>query len=153
MQVVGAEAQLYLSRGMVEGVVAYGEHGGLARDEYYTNVAHVAAHVYVNDRLTVSGGVGYGLIDYFGGDTTSTTYEVGAEHRIGRSRFSVRANYIRADADDPRSNYSSDTFQVGLVVDLGVRNRRERNERGASLPGATVFDTHMRLWPNGYGAS
>ena len=150
IQQVGVEAQKYFSGVTLQGSAAYGEHDGPYWDSYSAWDAQASANFYVNPNTTVGVGVGYAAFDYYGGETELTTVEVNGEYRFPNTRYSVRAAYIRGDASDTYVDYTTDTFQVGLVIDLGAGGAQERDQKGASLSGADAFDTHWRLWQAGY---
>lgn len=149
VQEIGIEAQKYWSRFTLQGSAAYGKHSDSCsgcNDDYSAWDAQASLTYYVNDSWSVSGNVGYASWDYNYGSTDLTTVGVSAEYRIPETKYSVRAAYIHGDASDTFNDYQTDTFQVALVMDLGSGNARERDQHGASLPGADAFDTHWRLW-------
>ena len=147
---IGGEGQLYFDHATLDASVAYGKYSGDSYDDYSAWDAQLNGSWYLNDSWTLTGGVGYAKLDYDYGDVSLWTYGVGAEYRIPDSRFSVQAAYIRGEGSATYDDYSTDTFQLGLVIDLGGKTAKERDQTGASLIGANAFDTHWRLLSDYY---
>ena len=151
VQEVGAEAQLYLSNVTLEATTAYGEHeGSYCCDDYEAWNAAANVNYYINNSWSVSGHVGYASWDYYGGDTELTTLGVDVEYRVPNTNYSVRGAYVHGDADDTYGDYTSDTFQVAFVVNLGADTTQERDRSAVGLSGAETFDLHWRLWEQVY---
>lgn len=151
VQEFGIEGALFYDKFTVQGSAAYGNHeGSNCCDDYDAWDAQVGANYYVNDSWTVGASVGYASWSYDGGDTDMTTIGLSGEYRVPDSNYSVRAAYMHGDASDTYGDYTSDTFQVAFVIDLGSGNARERDRSGVTLQGADVFDQHWRLWEETY---
>lgn len=151
VQEVGIEGQMYFDKFTLQGSAAYGNHDGSnCCDDYNAWDAQVGANYYVNDNWTVGANLGYASWDYYGGNTDLTTVGVNAEYRVPNTNYSFRAAYTHGDASDTFDDYTSDTFQIAFVVDLGSDNARDRDRSGVTLQGADVFDQHWRLWEPGY---
>jgi hypothetical protein len=156
IQEVGVEAQKYFSNMTLQGSVAYGKH---SRDcsyctEYNAWDAHADLTYYFNDSWSAGVGVGYGSFrdTYCSGCQTDTvkltTIGVHAEYRIPDSNFSIRGAYTHGNGNGDRcaADYTTNTYQIAFVVDLGSGSARERDQHGASLQGADTFDTDWRLY-------
>ncbi|HVY03738.1 MAG TPA: hypothetical protein VG983_08790 [Caulobacterales bacterium] len=147
---IGFEAQKYFDKATLSGSIAYGSYDSDYYYDYDAWDAQAQASYYINDTWTVTGGIGYAKLDYNYGDTSLWTYGVGAEYRIPDSRFSIQAAYIRGEGDDTYDSYSTDTFQIGVNIDLGIGTAKERDQTGPGQIGADAFDTHWRLFSDAY---
>ncbi|MES1198378.1 MAG: hypothetical protein ABUS48_00150 [Pseudomonadota bacterium] len=153
VQEVGIEAQKYFADATVQASAAYGKHdGSYCCDDYESWDVQVNADYYFNDNWSAGASVGYASWDYYSGNTEMTTVGVSGAYRIPNSNYSVKASYMYGDASDTYVDYKTNTFQIALVIDLGNGTAKERDQEGASLQGADVFDQHWRLWEPSYYA-
>lgn len=125
----GFEAQKYLSRATLTGVVAY-----TTADDVDLDVWSVGgdAAFYVTDALRLNAGVSWLTID--DADVDGFTYGVGAEYEIANSPFSVTSGYSHSDIED----LDIDTWTVGLRYSFGG-GLQARDRAGAALPGSGVM--------------
>lgn len=151
VQEVGAEGQLHMQKMMLEGTAAYGEHeGSYCCDDYDGWNAQANLVYYINNSWSAGANVGYAAWDYYSGDTELTTVGVNVEYWVPNTNYSIRGQYVHGEADDTYGDYSSDTFQVAFVVNLGADTAQERDRSGVGLSGADAFDLHWRLWEEVY---
>jgi opacity protein-like surface antigen len=122
---VGAEAQKYLSKATLTGLVAY-----TTADDVDADIWTVGgdAAFYVMPNLRLNAGVSYNNVDVTGGDVDAWTYGVGAEYEIENTPFSVGASYTRADVD----SIDVDTWSLGLRYSFGG-GLQARDRAGAGL--------------------
>jgi len=125
----GVEAQKYLSRATLTGVVAYTTADDLDLDVW--SIGGDAAF-YVTDALRLNAGVSWLTIDDV--DVDGFTYGVGAEYVIANSPFSVTAGLSHTDLED----LDIDTWSVGLRYSFGG-GLQARDRAGAALPGSGVM--------------
>jgi hypothetical protein len=125
----GFEAQKYLSRATLTGVVAY-----TTADDVDLDVWSVGgdAAFYVTDALRLNAGVSWMTID--DADVDGFTYGVGAEYEIASTPFSVTAGYSHSDIE----GLDVDSWTVGLRYSFGG-GLQARDRAGAALPGAGVM--------------
>ncbi len=125
----GFEAQKYLSRATLTGVVAY-----TTADDVDLDVWSVGgdAAFYVTDALRLNAGVSWMTID--DADIDGFTYGVGAEYQIANSPFSVTAGLSHSDIED----LDVDSWNVGLRYSFGG-GLQARDRAGAALPGSGVM--------------
>lgn len=125
----GFEAQKYLSRATLTGVVAY-----TTADDVDLDVWSVGgdAAFYVTDALRLNAGVSWMTID--DADVDGFTYGVGAEYQIANTPFSATAGYSHSDIED----LDVDTWTVGLRYSFGG-GLQARDRAGAALPGSGVM--------------
>ncbi|MFN3932988.1 MAG: outer membrane protein [Brevundimonas sp.] len=125
----GFEAQKYLARATLTGVVAY-----TTADDADLDVWSVGgdAAFYVTDALRLNAGVSWMTID--DADVDGFTYGAGAEYEIASTPFSVTAGYSHSDIED----LDVDTWTVGLRYSFGG-GLQARDRAGAALPGAGVM--------------
>src|SRR5262249_11320646 len=135
----------------LEGTAAWGNHdGSYCCDDYDGWNAQANLVYYFNNQWSAGANVGYASWDYYDGDTELTTVGVNVEYRVPSTNYSIRGAYVHGEADDTYGEYSSDTFQVAFVVNLGADTAQERDRSGAGLSGADSFDLHYRLWESTY---
>lgn len=125
----GFEAQKYLSRATLTGVVAY-----TTADDVDLDVWSVGgdAAFYVSDNLRLNAGLSWMTID--DADVDGVTYGVGAEYQIGASPFSVTAGLSHSDIED----LDVDSWNIGLRYSFGG-GLQARDRAGAALPGSGVM--------------
>lgn len=125
----GFEAQKYLARATLTGVVAY-----TTADDVDLDVWSVGgdAAFYVSDNLRLNAGLSWMSID--DADVDGVTYGVGAEYQIGASPFSVTAGLSHSDIED----LDVDTWNIGLRYSFGG-GLQARDRAGAALPGSGVM--------------
>ncbi|NBB64242.1 porin [Pseudomonas sp. ODNR1LW] len=122
---VGAEAQKYLSKATLTGLVAY-----TTADDVDADIWTVGgdAAFYVMPNLRLNAGVSYNNVDVTGDDVDAWTYGVGAEYEVENTPFSVGASYTRADVD----SIDVDTWSLGLRYSFGG-GLQARDRAGAGL--------------------
>lgn len=127
----GAEAQKYLGRATLTGVVAY-----TMADDSDVDAWSVGADAafYATRNLRLNAGLGYTILDAGGVEVDGFTYGAGGEYQIARSPLSVTAQYSRAEVEDVQV----DTWSVGLRFSFGV-GLQARDRAGAALPGSAVI--------------
>lgn len=125
----GFEAQKYLARATLTGVVAY-----TTADDVDLDVWSVGgdAAFYVTDALRLNAGLSWMTID--DADVDGVTYGVGAEYEIASTPFSVTAGYSHSDIED----LDVDSWTVGLRYSFGG-GLQARDRAGAALPGPDVM--------------
>jgi hypothetical protein len=127
----GAEAQKYLGRATLTGVVAYSTADDIDVDAWTVGAD---AAFYVMPTLRVNAGLGYTTFDAAGVDVDGVSYNAGAEYQIARTPFSVTAGYSHADIED----LDVDTWSLGLRYTFGG-GLQARDRAGAALPGSSVM--------------
>jgi hypothetical protein len=153
VQEIGVEGQMYFSNVTLQGSAAYGKHEdscGGCQDDYNAWDAHARLTYYFNDSWSASGDLGYARWDYTGGDTELTSITLAGEYRIPNSNFSIRGGYTYGDASDTYNDYTTNMFQLAVVLDFGADGARDRDQHGASLMGADAFDQDWRQWQPSY---
>jgi hypothetical protein len=151
VQEIGAEVQYYLPNMTLEGTAAYGDHdGGTGCCDYDGWNAQGNLTYYFNNVWSAGASLGYASWDYIGGSTDITTATVKVEYWVPSTNYSIRGAYTHGEADDTYGDYSSDTFQVAFVVNMGASDAQERDHSGVGLSGADSFDLHWRLWEEVY---
>ncbi|MBS0385991.1 MAG: hypothetical protein JSS00_11640 [Proteobacteria bacterium] len=158
VQQVGVEGQMYFSNVTLQASAAYGKHDSTCsgcRDDYDAWDVQGSATYYFNNSWSASVNVGYAQFNYTicctaSANTDITTVGLSAEYRIPNTNYSIRGAYTHGEASDTIQDYSSNTYQVSFVIDLGSDSARDRDQHGASLQGAEAFDQHWRLWEASY---
>lgn len=128
---VGAEAQKYLGRATLTGVVAYSTADDIDVDAWTVGAD---AAFYVMPSLRLNAGLGYTTFDAAGVDLDGVSYNAGAEYQIASTPFSVTAGYSHADIED----LDVDTWSLGLRYSFGG-GMQARDRAGAALPGSSVM--------------
>jgi hypothetical protein len=133
---IGVEGQWFFSSATLNGSIGFMDFDDL--DVSATNVELDGAWFFTPN-FALTGIVGYTEFDA-GGSFDATTLGVGGEWRFSNSPASLVFGYRNADFDGG----DSDSWTIGLNVDLGTDSLQERSRSGASFSGASQFHAALR---------
>lgn len=124
----GAEGQLYLSRGTIDGALSYSE--GEDIDASLTAADFGYTH-FITDNFSLGGNVGFGQIDDGADDADLISYGVGAEYQLSAVPISIFGGWQHAEIDD--ADADADSLGIGVRYNFGTDSLLGRNRNGASL--------------------
>lgn len=129
---VGAEAQKYLDKVTLTGLVAYGQSNDLDADLYSVRGE---ARYFVSDNFRLNAGAGWSRIDT---NVNADLWDVnaGGEYKFANSGWSTFAKYTHAESKD-LAKLNSDAVRIGVRYTFGG-SLKDRDRAGADL--ATASD-------------
>lgn len=138
----GAEAQMYLDRATLTGVVAYTDANSFSTEA--TTVAADAAY-YVLPNLRLNAGITYNDVKVAGSSENAWTYGVSGEYQIAETPFSVTAGYAYTDFADLDINTLSIGVRYSFGGDLQARDRAGANLGNVNMGVANTASSFFGL--------
>ena len=133
---IGIGGQLYFNNITLDGSFSYADIDGAHSNP--TDIS-VDGSYFFNDNFDVTARYSHIDTDGFTGDDNFNVYGVAAEYRFANSPVSVNLCYSHADTNPDSSN----TWTVGVKMDLGSDSLRDRSTHGPSWNGAGSFFTDL----------
>lgn len=131
---VGGQAQKYLDKVTLSGVLAYGQADDLDADLY---AIRGEARYFVTDDFRLDGGVGFSKIDT-GIEADLWDVNLGGEYKFANSGWSTFGRYTHAESED-LADLKSDAVKIGVRYTFGG-SLKTRDRAGADLiAGGSLF--------------
>ncbi|GIK49287.1 MAG: outer membrane beta-barrel protein [Hyphomonadaceae bacterium] len=123
------EAQFYLSRATVSGILSYSEQ---ETQGYAITLLEGEYRYFVTDNFSIQGGAGFGQGNISTSDPNVWSAQIGAEYQFADAPISVFGEYRYGLVDFDPGEIETNTFSIGVRYNWGG-SLIDRNRRGAGL--------------------